>query len=215
MSRARATIPPSAVLALVAFAVEAPTRRASTQQAAGPPAPVPVEAVEARAADVPLTLQGIGTAQAFSTVAVHARVDGELQRIRFTEGQAVHAGDVLAQIDPRPYQAAYDQAVAKKAQQDEAIREARLLRFRPILMAAMAAPLGGLPLMLGTGTGSEVRQPLGYAMVSGLAVSQLLTLYKTPAVSFYLGRLQRLFRRTPGAMRPAGIVAARVVPGER
>jgi HAE1 family hydrophobic/amphiphilic exporter-1 len=80
---------------------------------------------------------------------------------------------------------------------EEAIREACLLRFRPILMTTMAALLGGLPLMLGTGTGSEVREPLGYAMVGGLALSQLLTLYTTPVVYLYLGRLQRLFRRTP------------------
>ena len=80
----------------------------------------------------------------------------------------------------------------------DAIREACLLRFRPIMMTTMAALLAGLPLMLGHGTGSELRQPLGYSMVGGLIVSQVLTLYTTPVVYIYLdkfgeyiGRLRR------------------------
>jgi HAE1 family hydrophobic/amphiphilic exporter-1 len=71
----------------------------------------------------------------------------------------------------------------------DAIRRACLLRFRPILMTTMAAMLGGVPLMLGNGTGSEIRQPLGYAMVGGLFVSQILTLFTTPVVYLYLDGL--------------------------
>src|SRR6202167_23519 len=72
----------------------------------------------------------------------------------------------------------------------EAIRQACLLRFRPIMMTTAAALLAGIPLAIGNGAGSEMRQPLGYAMVGGLALSQALTLYTTPVVYFYLDHLQ-------------------------
>jgi multidrug efflux pump subunit AcrB len=89
---------------------------------------------------------------------------------------------------------------------EAAIFQACVLRFRPIIMTTMAVLLGGLPLMLGTGTGAELRRPLGITIVGGLLFSQLLTLYTTPVVYLYLDRLQlwgtRLVRRrTPG--RPA------------
>ncbi len=77
----------------------------------------------------------------------------------------------------------------------EAIYEACLLRFRPIMMTTMAALLGALPLALGTGTGAELRRPLGITIVGGLVVSQLLTLYTTPVVYLYLDRLRLWFAR--------------------
>jgi len=84
----------------------------------------------------------------------------------------------------------------------QSIRKAALLRFRPIMMTTMAALLGGVPLMLGTGTGSEIRQPLGYAMVGGLLVSQALTLFTTPVVYLYLDNLSNALSRWTQTRKP-------------
>jgi multidrug efflux pump subunit AcrB len=80
----------------------------------------------------------------------------------------------------------------------ESIFEACILRFRPIMMTTMAALLGGLPLALGNGTGSELRRPLGITIVGGLIVSQALTLYTTPVVYIYLDRLRLWVLRKRG-----------------
>ena len=92
---------------------------------------------------------------------------------------------------------------------EDAIHEACLLRFRPILMTTLCAMLGGVPLALGTGTGSELRQPLGYAIVGGLLVSQVLTLFTTPVVYIYMDRLSHLIGR-PRRQAPAEAANAQV-----
>ncbi len=85
---------------------------------------------------------------------------------------------------------------------EQSIRQAAILRFRPIMMTTMAALLGGVPLMLGTGTGSEIRQPLGYAMVGGLVVSQALTLFTTPVVYLYLDTFSNALSRWTRSKKP-------------
>ena len=95
----------------------------------------------------------------------------------------------------------------------EAIFEACLLRFRPIMMTTMCALLGGLPMALGWGAGGELRKPLGIAIVGGLVVSQMLTLFTTPVVYLYLDRLGKRFSRRapsynnrPGFLVPGGLM---------
>ena len=101
--------------------------------------PVPVLATPARAADVPVYLDGVGTARALNTVTVRSQVDGKLINISFTEGQDVPKGFVLAKIDPTLYQAQYDQAVAKKAQDEALLANARLDLERYTRLAATNA----------------------------------------------------------------------------
>jgi multidrug efflux pump len=88
---------------------------------------------------------------------------------------------------------------------EDAIYQASLLRFRPIMMTTMAALLGGLPLALGAGTGAELRRPLGITIVGGLILSQLLTLYTTPVIYLFFDRL---------ALRLAGKRASEPSKGE-
>jgi multidrug efflux system membrane fusion protein len=109
-------------VAVLIFAWRVVVRKPANAAAHSGPPPVAVEMAAVSQADVPVYLQGLGTVQAYYTVTVTARVDGELQKIAFTEGQNVKKGDLLAQIDPRPNQAAYDQAVAVKAK-DQALLE--------------------------------------------------------------------------------------------
>lgn len=113
---------------------------AGKSPAAGAP-PVPVVAGRVAQKDVPIYLDGLGTVQAFNAVTVHVRVDGELKKVAFAEGQDVQAGDVLAQIDPDPFRAQLEQAEAKKAQDEAQLANARLdlARFTEQLAAKIVA----------------------------------------------------------------------------
>jgi membrane fusion protein, multidrug efflux system len=107
---------------------------AQSSRVKGGPGPgggtVPVVPGKVVQKDVPIYLDGLGTVQAFNTVTVHARVDGELMKVLFSEGQEAKTGDLLAVIDPRPYQAALDQAAAKKAQDEAQLGNARVVFAR-------------------------------------------------------------------------------------
>jgi len=118
----KAWVPGMVALALVAAggAWLADRTPAAAEGSPAPPPPVPVVSGIVKAEDVPILKTGIGTVSAFNTVTVKVRVDGQLDKVAFTEGQEVKAGDLLAQIDPRPYRAALDQATAAKAK-DEAL----------------------------------------------------------------------------------------------
>src|SRR5437016_10495984 len=96
---------------------------------------VPVVAGKVEQKDVPIYLDGLGTVQAFNTVAVHARVDGELVKVLFTEGQDVKTGDVLAELDPHPYQAVLDQAKAQAALDQATLKRQTDLRARNVVAA--------------------------------------------------------------------------------
>ena len=111
-----------------------PAKAEAAPKAPPPPAAVPVSMVEAQTGDFPVVLVGLGTVQAANTVLVRSRVDGQIVSLHFTEGQMVNKGDLLAEIDPRPYKAALEQAQAKKQQDDANLSNAQrdLGRFQSL-----------------------------------------------------------------------------------
>ncbi|MBV8393055.1 MAG: efflux RND transporter periplasmic adaptor subunit [Alphaproteobacteria bacterium] len=115
---------------------------AAAKAASKPPPAIPVTVVAVRTGDFPVYLNGLGTVQPFDTVQVRSRVDGEVIKVSFKQGETVKKGDTLAEIDPRPYQAALDQAVAKKAQDEANLRNARLNleRFSTLAKQDFATP---------------------------------------------------------------------------
>ena len=113
---------------------DAPSAHAQAQ-----PAAVPVTAATVQKSDFPVYLAGLGTVQPYDTVTVRSRVDGEVTKVAFRQGQMVKQGDLLVQIDPRPYQAALDQAQAKKAQDQATLRNAQLDLQRAVVLAKQQA----------------------------------------------------------------------------
>src|SRR5260370_590450 len=117
-----------AVLVVVAMMIFAPgsPRQRNAGRCGNPEGPIPVLAAEARIADVPVYLDGVGTTRALNMVTIHSQVDGTLVSVNFREGQDVKAGDVLAGIDSKTYQAQIDQAMAKKALDEAQLANARV-----------------------------------------------------------------------------------------
>lgn len=125
-----------AALLLIGLCLSAPVHAQSAGSAG-----VPVTVVSPVREDVPVLARAIGTVQAFQSVVVRARVDGTLDKVLFTEGQQVRPGDLLAQLDPRPYQAALDQAIAKRAADDALLANARgdLVRYADLAQSQTAS----------------------------------------------------------------------------
>jgi multidrug efflux system membrane fusion protein len=124
--RKHAWIGALAVAALLLFGWRAAVQKQAAAATPNAPPAIVVDTATVAHADIPIYLSGLGTVQAFYTVTVTARVDGELQKVAFTEGQSVHKGDLLAQIDPRPNQAAYEQALATKVKDAAQLANAKL-----------------------------------------------------------------------------------------
>jgi multidrug efflux system membrane fusion protein len=122
-------------LAASLFALMRATTPKPMEVASAGPRPVPVTASEAKAEDVPIILRGLGTVTAFNSVALTSRVEGNITQINFKEGQYVHTGDLLIQLDPRPYQAALDQAKDARARNAAALANAKidLARYSDLL----------------------------------------------------------------------------------
>jgi membrane fusion protein, multidrug efflux system len=122
----------------IAAAVFVPWNRSGRAARAAPSSAIPVTVSTVSRRDVPIFLDSLGTVQASNTVAIHSQIDGKLQSVNFVEGQEVHKGDTLAVIDPRALQAALDQAVAKKAQDEAQLIAAQkdLDRFKTLIAKA-------------------------------------------------------------------------------
>ncbi len=105
------------------------------QSASQAPAPVPVSTAKTQTADFAVYLNGLGTAESYETVTVSSRVDGEITKVAFKQGQMVKQGDILVEIDPRPYQAVLDQALAKKVQDQATLKDAQLNSQRNATLA--------------------------------------------------------------------------------
>ena len=111
--------------------------KSSAAAASLAPMAIPVTVTQVKRADFPVYLTGLGTVQPYDTVTVRSRVDGQVTEVGFKQGQMVKQGQILVQIDPRPYQAALDQATAKKAQDEASLKDAQLNLARYGALAQM------------------------------------------------------------------------------
>jgi len=118
---------------------EQPAGRGGKGGKPGDMPPVPVVIGKAEKKDIPLYLDGLGNVQGFNTVVVRIRVDGQLEKVAFTEGQDVHAGDLLAQIDAKPFQAALEQAQAKQKQDEAQLANGKLDLARDVTLVEQKA----------------------------------------------------------------------------
>jgi membrane fusion protein, multidrug efflux system len=116
-------------------AADAPVDQKTTSGKGGGPAPIPVTVARVQKADFPVYLNGLGTVQPYRTVTVRSRVDGQIIKVAFKQGRMVKEGDTLVEIDPRPYQAALDQALSKKAQDEANLKNAKLNLDRSVSLA--------------------------------------------------------------------------------
>jgi multidrug efflux system membrane fusion protein len=116
-------------------AVDAAVDLKTTSGKGGGPAPIPVTVARVQKADFPVYLNGLGTVQPYRTVTVRSRVDGQIIKVAFKQGRMVKEGDTLVEIDPRPYQAALDQALSKKAQDEANLKNAKLNLDRSVGLA--------------------------------------------------------------------------------
>ena len=108
------------------YGADAGTAGPGAANSAQAPTPIPVTIAQAKTADFPVYLNGLGAVEPYQTVLIRSRVDGQVVKIAFKQGQMVKEGDVLVQIDPRPYQATLDQAIAKKTQDEASLKDAQL-----------------------------------------------------------------------------------------
>jgi multidrug efflux system membrane fusion protein len=118
-----------------AKAVDAAVAAKTTAGQGGATAPIPVTVARVEKADFPVYLNGLGAVQPFTTVTVRSRVDGQIIKVPFKQGRMVKEGDILVEIDPRPYQAALDQALSKKAQDEANLKNAKLILDRYVTLA--------------------------------------------------------------------------------
>jgi len=156
-------------------------KQASTQGKPGDEGPVPVLVAKARQADVPVYVEGVGTGSALNSVLIRSQVDGILMKLNFVEGQDVKTGDLLAQIDPRLYKAAYDQNVAKKQQDEALLANARrdLVRYK-MLAQTKAGTQQQYDTQIATVAQDEAQVALDQALIDSSATTLSYTNIASP-----------------------------------